>query len=140
MYSNHGSHSAWSTTSSANDERREKANYAWAHPSRHSNPTAGASQSAASRPDPFASRRTAERAEDHFDTFAARELRTRLRNAANARPSATASFGEKAEEEARLINDSGFKRTGTVVGLFAVAMGLAGVFSSGRHQKEDKSK
>lgn len=107
-----------------NERRRERANYAWAHPSSSTRRSAGAD--ARNRSDPFAGTSNGGRgaagvgghSESLFRAFAAREAFARDRAAggmgAGASASATSAFGDKAEEESRLINDSSTKRTGQV--------------------------
>ncbi|KAK4051086.1 hypothetical protein OIO90_004826 [Microbotryomycetes sp. JL221] len=136
------SDAAWSD--GMNDERRERANYAWHHPSRRrSGPTA--EQAASQRADPFATRRSA--ASSHFDAFAGREAWARERRGADWTQSAggtdgrmfgsgTSAFGAKAEEESRLINDSSTKRTGQVVFMFLGAFVLGSMLRSGKKDRQ----
>lgn len=102
-----------------NERRRARANYAWAHPA--SARRAGAAADAASaRADPFGNTPSGGGAgtESLFRSFAAREAFARGRSAAansnGTATGATSAFGDKAEEENRLINDSSTKRTGQV--------------------------
>lgn len=109
-----------------NDERRNRANYAWQHPSRRGQPGAGqdAASAAGARPDPFASRRSRAyhyAGTDHMATYAGRaQTRFAQQQAAGLNGdkhwrAGTAIFGQqKAEEESRLINDSSSLRTGQV--------------------------
>ncbi|KAK4048321.1 hypothetical protein OIV83_004843 [Microbotryomycetes sp. JL201] len=116
-----------------NDARRDRANYAWQHPSaRRRNSTT--EQAASQRSDPFGFRRSASAAAgNHFDAFAGREAWARERRgtdfgASSSSPdgrmfgSGTGAFGAKAEEESRLINDSSTKRTGQVVLMFVASL------------------
>ncbi|KDE08869.1 hypothetical protein MVLG_00967 [Microbotryum lychnidis-dioicae p1A1 Lamole] len=146
-----GSGAAWSWTSAENEARRERANYAWSHPTRTSkNPrndeqyqeyTQAGSGSAGS---PFHPNRDTRTSDEHFQTFAAREASMRGRGRGPAPMSAkagfnssgssrfstgTASFGAKADEENRLINDSSTKRTGQVALVFLTTFVIAVSFS-----------
>lgn len=117
-----------------NDERRTRANYAWQHPSRSGQKSAGeaAAGQAQARADPFASRRAraTHGATDHFATYAER-ARTRSEQASAGAGAGAAAMGygaagshyragtsvfgaAKAEEESRLINDSSTLRSGQV--------------------------
>lgn len=138
-----GSAAAWSTTANENNARRDRANYAWAHPTRRRGPTAA--EAGAARPDPFETDEFGRvPMNDHFVRFAAREARSRARAAkfGSSRKgfsSGTDSFGAKAEvrtfasagcchqlwsgadgcivasqEESRLINDSAVARSSQV--------------------------
>lgn len=123
-----GQAAAWSTE---NNYRRERANYAWAHPSRRGGEANSASANARAREDPFA--RTAAdnngpSMDDHYHRFAKQQARANSRTqamknrqhfAANGSPFSSgaagySAFGAKAEEESRLVNDSGVKRSGQV--------------------------
>ena len=99
-----------------NEVRRERANYAWMHPS--SRKRTSAQQQAQTRTDPFSSRSQATTGA-HFDAFAGREAWARGRRGewtgeGKTFGSGTSAFGAKAEEESRLINDSSTKRTSQV--------------------------
>ncbi|KAM0791174.1 hypothetical protein ACM66B_005658 [Microbotryomycetes sp. NB124-2] len=136
---------AWSD--GENDARRERANYAWQHPSsrRRTGPTAA--EAASQRGDPFGFRRSAAAsAGSHFDSFAGREAWARERrgadfgastSAADGRMfgSGTSAFGAKAEEESRLINDSSTKRTGQVVLMFVGAFTLGSMLRGGKKER-----
>lgn len=115
-----------------NDERRERANYAWQHPSRsggYRSAGEAASGHAHARSDPFASRRARANqgggATDRFATYAARASARNTQQAGTGAGGAgaggshyragTSVFGAaKAEEESRLINDSSTMRSGQV--------------------------
>lgn len=119
---------------SENDDRRQRANYAWQHPRKGTSAGETAAGAAWARSDPFASRRgtgAAGQAADHFDVYAQRAKWGREREAAAAAAAAnragrvgegdghyragTSVFGAaKAEEESRLINDSSATRSGQV--------------------------
>ncbi|KAM0752693.1 DnaJ-domain-containing protein [Meredithblackwellia eburnea MCA 4105] len=146
-----GSASAWSST--MNSERRQSANYAWNHPSNRKKGGAGAAsaaqEAAGARADPF---RTEERdaffGDDHYSRFAAREARARSRAAQKLGmggtrkshfSSGTESFGAKAEEESRLINDSSFLRSGQVFLIFGACFVLAFAFAPSRSHNKDKA-
>ncbi|GAA6001428.1 J domain-containing protein [Rhodotorula paludigena] len=141
-----------------NDERRTRANYAWQHPSRSGQKSAGeaAAGQAQARADPFASRRAraTHGATDHFATYAGR-ARTRSEQASAGGAAAamgsgaagshyragTSVFGAaKAEEESRLINDSSTLRSGQVVFVFLVVFALAYGFSGGKERHENKGR
>lgn len=128
-----GAAAAWSTGS--NNARRERANYAWSHPSRRGADSSEAKEAGERRQEQFRRGQGAGQSaqmDDHYKSFATREARTRLRTQANQTrqhgpahhapgspfSSGTAGFGAKAEEESRLINDSGAKRSGQVRSLW----------------------
>ncbi|BGP16536.1 hypothetical protein JCM10213v2_004538 [Rhodosporidiobolus nylandii] len=137
-----------------NDERRERANYAWQHPKRGQSAGETAGASAGARPDPFANRRSraAPSSADHFSAYAER---ARVRHAQQAAAASKAGAGDgshyragtavfgaaKAEEESRLINDSSTLRSGQVALMFASVFFLAYLFSdrSGNEQKQKGS-
>ena len=144
-----GGNAAWSPTAGDNAARRERANYAWSHPRRNrmggdGNPSASAERAAPLRNRPGEGPAT--NTQDLFSRFAAREVRSRARAAANrhhtsardynAGTSGTEGFGSKAAEESRLINESGVKRSGQVffvfAGTFAVGVMFAG---AGKHDR-----
>lgn len=106
--------STWSP--GENSARRERANYAWQHPtSRHprSNPASASSSasSAAGGFNPFSRREgNAYPAEDHYHRFATRDARMREQRAAangfqspGTGPTGTEGFGAKAEEVSSII-------------------------------------
>ncbi|GAA6028366.1 hypothetical protein JCM8097_006996 [Rhodosporidiobolus ruineniae] len=152
-YSGAGSE-AWTE----NDERRERANYAWQHPKRGQGAGETAAGAAQARVDPFASRRgrsSGASATDHFQAYARRaHVRAEQQAAAAAAASkgrglgathaeghhyraGTSVFGaEKAEEESRLINDSSTMRSGQVVLVFLAVFSLAIFFANDRGKKE----
>ncbi|GAA5839299.1 hypothetical protein JCM11251_006031 [Rhodosporidiobolus azoricus] len=138
-YAGGTSSGAWSE----NDERRERANYAWQHPKRGQSAGETASGQAQARTDPFASRRSraAPSSTDHMSAYAQREA---IRNAQAAASRAgqqkggqghhymagTSIFGHaKAEEESRLINDSSTLRSGQVAFVFLSVFTIAIMFS-----------
>ena len=97
-----GSAAAWNTSSSDNAARRDRANYAWMHPTRQRGPTAA--EAGASRPDPFQTEDGFQTPMgDHFVRFAAREARARSRatkfgpRKGSPFSSGTEGFGAKAE-------------------------------------------
>ncbi|KAI5480813.1 DNA topoisomerase 2-associated protein PAT1 [Pseudohyphozyma bogoriensis] len=133
-----GSAAAWSTTE--NEARRSRANYAWN--ARKKGPSAA--ETAQGRNDPFTQSRTKTHA-DHFSAYHARDARARSR--ANEKhghmmgkghSNGAAMFGAKANEEHRLINDSSAMRNLQVFLMFGAALGLSMMFS-GRKDKESKS-
>ncbi|SCZ88680.1 BZ3500_MvSof-1268-A1-R1_Chr2-1g04567 [Microbotryum saponariae] len=143
-----GSGAAWSWTSAENEARRERANYAWGHPTRtRKNPRNDGhyqeyTQAGSGSGNPFHPNRDTRTSDEHFQTFAAREARMRGRGPAPMSAKAgfnssgssrfstgTASFGAKADEENRLINDSSTKRTGQVALVFLTTFVIAISFS-----------
>ncbi|KAL8293610.1 hypothetical protein RQP46_000311 [Phenoliferia psychrophenolica] len=98
-----GSAAAWNTTSSDNAARRDRANYAWMHPTRRrTGPTAA--EAGASRPDPFQTDENDKTPmNDHFMRYAGRDAKARSRAAkfgtrkGSPFSSGTEGFGAKAE-------------------------------------------
>ncbi|GAA99919.1 uncharacterized protein L969DRAFT_16242 [Mixia osmundae IAM 14324] len=118
---------------SANMARRARANYAWQHPSRQRNQ---AGESSYTRRDPFASNpgafNDAASHQAHWARMAAQEARRQAAADHHAtmggRQRAQRHYGmshEKAEEEQRLLNDSGLWRYLQVVAIFVI-VGFAG--------------
>ncbi|GAA5915032.1 hypothetical protein JCM6882_006762 [Rhodosporidiobolus microsporus] len=131
---------------SENDERRDRANYAWQHPKRGQSAGETAPGAAHGRHDPFASRRSraAPSSADHFTAYAERARIRHAQAAAAASASrpgqqrgeghhymaGTSVFGSaKAEEESRLINDSSTLRSGQVAFVFIAVFAIAIMFS-----------
>ncbi|KAK4701720.1 hypothetical protein P7C70_g4509, partial [Phenoliferia sp. Uapishka_3] len=150
-----GSAAAWSYGANDNASRRERANYAWSHPTRRKGEPSAA-EAGANRPNPFATdeKMGATPMDDHFMRYAGREAMQRSRAGSRAAQkfgqkkgspfsSGTEGFGAKAEvflerfEESRLINDSAAARSGQVFFIFAGAFAVAVMFSrSGGKEKE----
>ncbi|GAA6058426.1 hypothetical protein JCM3770_000466 [Rhodotorula araucariae] len=134
-----------------NDERRQRANYAWQHPSRSGFKSAGeaAGTHAHARHDPFASRRAraTQSTTDHFATYAARASARHAQQAGGAAGAAaggshyragTSVFGAaRAEEESRFINDSSTLRSGQVAVVFVAVFFLAYSFSRRKDKEEE---
>ncbi|BGP40426.1 hypothetical protein JCM10449v2_004388 [Rhodotorula kratochvilovae] len=135
-----------------NDERRQRANYAWQHPSRAGFKSAGeaAGAHAHARHDPFASRRAraTQSAPDHFATYAARASARHAAQAGTGGAGAgaagshyragTAVFGaDKADEESRFINDSSTLRSGQVAAVFLAVFFIAYSFSRRKDKEEE---
>ncbi|GAA6001561.1 hypothetical protein JCM10207_006724 [Rhodosporidiobolus poonsookiae] len=133
-----------------NDERRERANYAWQHPRKGTSAGETASGAAHARPDPFASKRSraAPSSADHISAYARRQAIRQEQQQAQTGGAGAASadhhyragtsvFGaKKAEEESRLINDSSVMRSGQVAFMFASVFFIAILFSRG--SKDEK--
>ncbi|SCV71913.1 BQ2448_4607 [Microbotryum intermedium] len=145
-----GAGAAWSWTSTENQARRERANYAWSHPTRarKNGPTNNEQyqeQQQQQAGNPFNPARDTRTSDEHFQTFAAREARMRGRGPAamsakggfnssgsSRFSSGTANFGAKADEENRLINDSSTKRTGQVALVFLMTFVVAASFGGNK--------
>ncbi|GAA5975801.1 hypothetical protein JCM11641_005878 [Rhodosporidiobolus odoratus] len=140
-----------------NDERRERANYAWQHPKRGTSAGEQAAGAAGARTDPFASRRgrtSGAQTADHFSAYAERARIRHTQAVAAASRAGQGAAGEdshyragtsvfgaaKAAEESRLINDSSTLRSGQVVFVFAAVFFLAYAFSDrSAHEKQANS-
>ncbi|GAA5854228.1 hypothetical protein JCM8547_001742 [Rhodosporidiobolus lusitaniae] len=138
---------------SENEDRRERANYAWQHPKRGQSAGEQAAGAAHARHDPFASRRSAygpSQTADHFSAYAKRaSMRNEQQWAAQTSKTGgkktddhhyragTSVFGAaKAEEESRLINDSSTLRSGQVFLMFASVFVIAVLFGRKSHGDE----